>query len=169
MSTPVNLGMSQSHQQERFGDAFLLAVASVAGCAYAKPETDNDSIDWTLSCKLSRRPKIDVQIKTTLFDGEFAEMIPYPLKKKNYNDLILTDVLTPRILVLVAVPREIDSWLTVTQEQLVLKRSAYWVSLAGFPESENETTVTVHVSTSQPFTVDGLCRMMHQINEEGTL
>jgi len=161
--------MAQTAQQERFGDAFLLAVASVAGCAYAKPETDNDSIDWTLSCKLSRRPKIDVQMKTTSHDGRFTEIIPYPLRKKNYDDLILTDVFTPRILVLVVVPKDASQWLEVSQEELVLRRSAYWVSLAGLPETDNDTAVTVNVPIRQLFTVDQLCQMMQKINEEGEL
>src|SRR5258708_38640329 len=114
MSISLNLGMARSAQQERFGDAFLLAVATIAGCAYAKPETDNDSIDWTLSCRLSRRPKIDVQMKTVSFDDQFSGSISYALKKKNYDDLILTDVLTPRILLLVTVPQNIESWLNVS-------------------------------------------------------
>jgi hypothetical protein len=167
MASSLNLGMHRDAQQERFGDAFLLAVASVAGCACAKPETDNDSIDWTLSCRLSRKPKIDVQVKTVSLDGEIPEMIAYPLKRKNYDDLIVADLLSPRILLLVAVPSDIDSWLSASREELVLRRSAYWLSLAGFPESDNKATVTVHVPSMQMFTVEGLCEMMQKINEGG--
>jgi hypothetical protein len=169
MASSLNLGMHRDAQQERFGDAFLLAVASVAGCACAKPETDNDSIDWTLSCRLPRRPKIDVQVKTVSLDGEIPDRIAYPLKKKNYDDLIVTDLLSPRVLVLVAVPSEIDSWLSLSREELILRRSAYWLSLTGLPESDNKATVTVHVPSRQMFTVEGLCEMMQKINKEGRL
>jgi len=169
MSTSLNLGMARTAQQERFGDAFLLAVASVAGCAYAKPETDNDSIDWTLSCKLPRRPKIDIQMKTVSHNGQFADEISYSLKKKNYDDLILTDVLAPRILILVTVPEDIDLWLTVSQQELVLQRSAYWISLAGLQSSTNDTAVTVRVPTNQAFNVEQLRWMMQQINLGGGL
>jgi len=75
MSTFPNLGMAVSTQQENFGNSFLLAVAAAAGCACAKPETDNDSVDWTLSCRLSRRPKIDVQIKTVMTDDALGDHI----------------------------------------------------------------------------------------------
>jgi hypothetical protein len=169
MASSLNLGMHRDAQQERFGDAFLLAVASVAGCACAKPETDNDSIDWTLSCRLPHRPKIDVQVKTVSLDGEIPDMIAYPLKRKNYDDLIVADLLSPRILVLVAVPSDIDSWLSVSREELILRRSAYWLSLTGLPESDNKAKVTVYVPSRQIFTVKGLCEMMQKINEEGAL
>ena len=169
MASSFNLGMSRSAQQERFGDSFVLAVASVAGCAYGKPETDNDSIDWTLSCRLPRRPKIDVQLKTTSFNEDIGDTISYALKKKNYDDLILIDVLIPRILVLVVVPENLDEWLSLSSEQLILRSSAYWVSLAGLPTSDNIASVTVQVSKKQPFTVEELHRMMHKINKDGVL
>jgi hypothetical protein len=169
MSVFPDLGMALSTQQENFGDSFLLAVAAHAGCAYAKPETDNDSIDWTLSCRLSRRPKIDVQIKTVLTDDALQEHISYPLKKKNYDDLILTDLLSPRILVVVAMPKNVDSWLEVQEEQLILRRSAYWVCLAGQPESDNTNSVSVHLPKNQPFNVPHLREMMKKVNEEGGL
>ena len=38
--------MALTAQQECFGDAFLLAVAGVGGCAVALRRPDDDSIDW---------------------------------------------------------------------------------------------------------------------------
>jgi hypothetical protein len=169
MSSFPNLGMPLEMQQERFGDTFLLAAASVAGCAAVKPEPDNDSIDWTLSCRLQRRPKIDVQMKTVLLDDENLEIIPYPLKRKNYDDLILTDILVPRILVLVTLPTDIAEWLVLSPRELLLRRCAYWKSLAGFPASDNQISVTVHVSTGQPFSVEQLCQMMQKLSQGSAL
>ncbi len=74
-------------------------------CSARRP--DDDSIDWTLSCRLPRRPKIDVQMKTWTGDDCSSDPIRYPLKRKNYDDLILTDVLAPRILVLVTIPKDV--------------------------------------------------------------
>jgi hypothetical protein len=156
-------------QQERFGDAFLIALASVAGCTCAKPDTDNDSIDWTISCKLPRRPKIDVQMKTHRMEGEIQDEISYPLNRKNYDDLTITDVLVPRILVLVILPSNLTDWLTATAQQLVLRKSAYWLSLMGFPESDNQTKTTVKIPMAQMLTVETLQEMMLRIDEEGGL
>jgi hypothetical protein len=167
MSTFPDLGMAITMRQERFGDSFLLAVAAAAGCACAKPETDNDSIDWTLSCRLSRMPKIDVQIKTLMTNDGLGDHISYALKKKNYDDLILSDIFSPRILVVAAIPEAIELWLECSEEQLILRRSAYWVCLAGHPKSDNQTTVNVQVPKSQPFDVPHLREMMRKVNEEG--
>ena len=164
-----DLGIARPAQQESFGDAFLLAVAGVAGCAVSQRRPDDDSIDWTLSCKLRRRPKLDIQMKTTTNDDGTRDFIPYPLKKKNYEDLILTNVLAPRILVLVALPANVEEWLSLTAEQLVLRRCGYWVSLAGEPESDNKTAVTVQVPRINLLTPLAIQKMMHSINEGSAL
>lgn len=61
--------MDLNARQEQFGNAFLLAVAAAAGFAAAKSGTNNDSIDWTLSSRLRRRLKLDVQMMSTRTDG----------------------------------------------------------------------------------------------------
>lgn len=160
-----SLGMTRSAQQECFGDAFLLAVAGVAGCAISLRRPDDDSIDWTLSCKLSRRPKIDVQMKTWSGDDGSNDPIRYPLKRKNYDALILTEVLAPRILVLVTIPEDLGDWLTLSREQIVLRRCGFWVSLAGQPKTENETSVTVAVPRGNVLTANALQELMRRINE----
>ena len=165
----TSLGMAQTAQQECFGDAFLLAIAGVAGCAVSLRRPDDDSIDWTLSCRLSRRPKIDIQMKTwTGYDGS-SDPIRYPLKRKNYDDLILTDVLAPRILILVTIPEDIGEWIALSTEQLVLRRCGYWVSLAGLPQTDNETSVTVSVPPTNVLTVAALKEMMERINAGGAI
>jgi Domain of unknown function (DUF4365) len=164
------LGMARTARQESFGDAFLIAIASVAGCAVAKPETDDDSIDWTLSCRLPRRPKIDVQMKTTsAVDFGRDATVSYPFKKKNYVELTLTDLVVSRILVLVTVPGNIEEWLSPTADQLVLRRAAFWLSLAGYPARDNTTSVTVDVPRENLLTPEALKRMMQRINDEGRL
>jgi hypothetical protein len=162
--------MALTARQECFGDAFLLAVAGAAGCAVSPRRPDDDSIDWTLSSKLPRRPKLDVQMKTTtVADDLRGEEIRYPLKRKNYDELILAEVFTPRILVLVTLPRDVREWLSLSPDQLILRRYSYWLSLSGLPESNNEHFVTVSVPRSNLLTVEALKGMMERINESGVL
>lgn len=165
----TNLGMERAAMQECFGDAFLLAVAGAAGCAVSLRRPDDDSIDWTLSCRLSRRPKLDVQMKTWTGDVGGGEVIRYPLRRKNYDDLILTDLCAPRVLVLVLLPANVEEWLVLSEEEVVLRRCGYWVSLAGLPRSENEATVTVSVPQRNLLTVEALQEMMARVNETGAL
>ena len=160
------LGMAKTAQQERFGDAFLLAVAAIAGCAVARPYPDDDSIDWTLSCKLPKRPKIDVQIKTWTGDDGLSKAIRYPLKRKNYDDLTL-EVVAPRLLVLVTIPVEVADWMELSMQQLVMRRCVYWISLAGLLPTDNDTSVTVSVPRENRLTPEALCGMMQRISDGG--
>lgn len=164
---PVNLGMARTAQQELFGDTFLLSVAGVAGCAASLRRPDDDDIDWTLSCKLPRRPKLDVQMKTWIGDDGIGEVIRYPLKRKNYDGLRLTDVVAPRLLVLVTLPRDIEEWLLLSPDQLVLRRCGFWRSLAGQAPTDNEATITVEVPRANLLTVNALRDIMRRINEGG--
>ena len=163
----MNLGMSRPMQQEGFGDAFLLAVAGVAGCAVSLRRPDDDSIDWTLSCRLPRRPKLDIQMKTWTGDDGAGEAMRYPLKRKNYDDLILADTLVSRILVLVTLPNDLGEWMLLSAEQLVLRRCGYWVSLFDYPPSDNETSVTVSVPRTNLLTPEVLQGMMQRISDGG--
>jgi hypothetical protein len=164
----IGLGLSVSAAQEQVSKAFILAMASLAGCSVAEPKPDDDSIDWTLSCRLApRRPKLDLQVKSTN-DGTGTEgAIHYPLKRKNYDELILADLLTPRLLVLVVVPPDPLAWLTASPEALVLRHCAYWVSLRGLPATDNETSVTVQVPRANLFDVSALMGLMQMLNEGG--
>jgi hypothetical protein len=163
----LDLGMARTAQQEGFGDAYLLAIAGVAGCATSLRRPDDDSIDWTLSCRLPLRPKLDIQMKTTATANDGGDTIQYPLKVKNYNDLIITDILVPRILILVILPPKIEEWLALSPTELILRRCSYWTSLRGRPTSDNEYTVTVPIPRANMFTVEALCGMMARINEGG--
>ena len=108
-------------------------------------------------------------MKTYTLDDGSGTYITYALKRKNYDDLIITNVLVPRILVLVALPKQLNEWMTLSPEQLVLKRCAHWVSLFGNPESANAATVTVRVPRDNLLTPEALCDMMQKINDKGAL
>ncbi len=163
----LGLGLPLTLAQEQFSKAFILATAALAGCGAAAPEPDVDSIDWTLSCRLPRRPKLDLQVKSTRTALPSGDHVPYPLKRKNYDDLSLPELLAPRLLVLVLVPEDPAHWLQGSPEQLVLRHAAYWLSLAGAPATDNERSVTVQVPRANLFTVEGLSGLMHRINEGG--
>lgn len=162
--------MDINKRQEQFADAFLLAVAAVAGFQAMKPPVDNDSVDWTIASRLPRRPKIDVQMKSRgIEDADADDIIRYDLKRKNYDDLILTDILAPRLLVLVLVPKDIGGWLELNPQQLVLRRCAYWLSLAGHPPTTNDTTVRVGVPRANLLNVASLESLMQRANDQEPL
>jgi hypothetical protein len=160
--------MDSNQQKEQFSNAFLHAIASVSECSISKPSVDDDSVDWTLSKKIARRPRLDLQLKCTgTPETVTATGISFVLKKKNYCDLRQSDLIVPRILIVVFVPEEVNDWLISGPEVLTLRRCAYWMSLRGLPDSENETAKTVYLPASQQFNVEALNDMMHTISQGG--
>ena len=164
---PLPLGLAVTAAQEQFSKAFIMAVASAAGCTVAEPAPDTDSGDWMLSCHLPRRPKLDLQVKSTSRSVGGETSIRYPLKRKNYDDLTPTNLLAPRLLVLVLVPSKPASWLSLTVEALILRHCAFWASLRGLPASDNDRSVTVEVPRANLFDVQALMGIMHRISEGG--
>ena len=157
--------IARPNQQEQFSDGFLMAIAAAAGCALSRPVPDNDSIDWTLSCRLPRRPKLDIQLKSTIFQTGAIGDIRYRLNMKNYNDLILADLVVPRILLLVVVPRRLEEWLSMTPESLLLRYTAYWRCLSGEPRLRNTRNCTVTIPQRNLLTPAALREMMLRIND----
>src|SRR5688500_11392259 len=109
--------MDLNTQKERFSDAYIHAVAAIAGCDVMKPPTDIDSIDWVLHAKgiigaRFRAPRIELQLKATSTDRVDDTYVRFPLKLKNYDDLRPENVLVPRILVVLVLPSdELSDWL----------------------------------------------------------
>lgn len=165
--------MDLAQQKEKFSDAYLQAVVAVAGYGLAKPDPDDDSIDWIIAARgaagTPRRPRLEVQLKCSARDILRKTLLHFPLAMKNYDDLRDTECYTPRILVVITVPDSPDDWLAQTEEELAMRHCGYWVSLRGKPEKENTTAVTIRLPRSQLFTPDTLRRMMQRINDERAL
>jgi hypothetical protein len=70
--------------------------------------------------------------------------------------------MVPNILVLLALPATEAEWLTVSAEQLILRRCAYWASLKELPESQNKDTVTIYINDTYRFDVEGLKALMER-------
>jgi hypothetical protein len=98
-----------------------------------------------------------------------GESIVYRLKRKNYNELRITDLLVPRLLVVVHVPESEDEWLRHTEDELAMRRCGYWVSLCGRPETANASTVTVYLPRTNVFDVAGLRLLMGKASRKEPL
>lgn len=160
--------MNPNIQKEQFSDAYLHAIAAVSECTCCKPPVDDDSVDWTLSKLIQGRPRLDVQLKCTASDPG-GDILTFALKRKNYDDLRLTDLLVPRILIIVVVPEQTVGWLTCDEDELVLRHRAFWYSLRGMPETNNDTSVTIYIPRSQRINVGVLNQMMLTISTGGDL
>lgn len=145
--------------EDVLSEIYVSAIAARAGYTFSKPNLDRDSIDLTISAGGHLRPKLDLQLKGTINLDASAAMMPFSLKLKNYDDL-RESTQVPRILVVVRLPKDSDQWLSVSADELVLRHSAYWLSLRDAPDAEVEHKKTVYIPAKNRFDIDGLKALM---------
>jgi hypothetical protein len=164
--------------QEALSDAALAAVVADAGLTMAKPQIDDDGVDWTIAAGLSpaggiRSPKLDVQLKSTGVGtvptgdgGTFA----YDLEQKDYRRLILDDYQVPRVLVVMTqLPAGAqEAWTPVQHEGVTMRHCLYWMSLRGLPATTNDVSTRVHVPCAQRLDAAALEEIVDRIRQGGT-
>ncbi len=153
---------------EAFSGAYLRAVAAAAGYGVSVPVPDDDSVDFSLSAAASSgyatRPKLDVQLKACYAPRFVRGNLAYPLKQKNYLELI-AETLVPRILVVVLVPKDPGSWLTCKPRVTLMRARALWRSLRALPPNDHESSTT-DLSETQRFTPDELRRILGRVHRQ---
>lgn len=169
LSTPHML--TENIRKSELSLAYLHCLAIKKGFELEHTRIDNDSVDATVCANgkivpdaLLNSPKLDIQLKATsnweLKDG----VIKFALPVKNYNDL-RSKAVNRKILVVVCLPEKEDDWIEYTPNEIIIRRCAYWVSLLGMDETDNENTVTV--SLKEMFNADVLHETLLKIaNEE---
>lgn len=150
-------------QKEQLSLLYVKALAARAGFGTSAPKLDRDSVDLCIHAGGPRRPALDLQLKaTSVLDEPRAGFVPFRLTIKNYSDL-RGETQTPRLLVVFELPRDESRWMTVTAEELVLRRRAYWLSLQqGYAEDAGQQTVTVRIPERNVFDVEALRELMER-------
>ena len=104
---------------------YVEALAARAGYSTSTPQPDRDSVDLHIQAGGPRRPALDLQLKATVNVGEPRDgALAFRLPIKNYDDLRVPTQ-TPRLLVVLELPTDETRWMTVSPEELVLRRRAY--------------------------------------------
>lgn len=142
--------------------AYLHAVAAKAGigCSWGTRHDDGVGVDATLRIRhdfgqgaFLSNFTIDVQLKSTIqsppkIDGRLSFSLPL----KNYDELRSTSCSPLKILVVLFLPDDHSQWLEVSEDQLISRKCAYWLSLHRAAESENDTIQTVYIPESNILT-----------------
>ncbi|GGA47910.1 DUF4365 domain-containing protein [Okeania sp. KiyG1] len=162
--------MDINSRKEYFSYAYIRAVAAVAGYSVEEKSRpmDNAGIDLTIESPgeigLSLFPKVDAQVKCTSSNNISkieADTINFRLPRKNY-DTLRGESTVPLILIVVLVPDKFTEWMTISQEECVMRKCGYWASLKGEPSTKNKETVTVKLSRKKLFTPDNLSKIMEK-------
>jgi hypothetical protein len=157
-----------SRRQEEFSKAWLMAVAAVAGYSIDITNVDVDGIDARIVQVSNKNcyPKgelINVQLKCSYSCTPKKDGIHFPLSVRTYNKLRSINLVNPRILLILHVPRKNSDWLSHLDDKMILQHCAYWTSLKGRPETSNRSDISVIVPQSRKFTVDQLKKMMNLV------
>lgn len=163
--------LTDSHIKEGLSRAYILAVAHRAGfdCSFGTAfDYGIDGAIHQISVRADGRYwktgfLIEFQAKAS-HDCIFTEStVAYDLKAKNHHDLVETNVGAPRILILLALPKDPNDWLRSSADELVLKRCAFWASLRGQAPTPNLTTQRITIPRTQTFDVAALRAMMERV------
>ena len=160
--------------------AYIHAVASHAGasCEVTNRHQDNAGVDamitgWGPFPSGGYRQEVDlkVQLKATVAEPtEKKGSLSYSFSGiKQYDDLRCDTVATPRILVVLFLPKGKDGWLKHTEDALKLSKCAYWVSLRDAPASTNDTSQVIYLPKAQKFDVQNLEGIFDQIASGNSL
>ena len=136
---------------------------------------DEDSVDVLIGAKgrlhhraVIRSPRIEIQLKTTSSPQVKTHHLTFPLKMKNYREL-RERTLIPRLLVVLVLPKNPAEWMDMSEECMISRRCAYWVSLLGMAETSNTSKVSIRLPRSQQFNVDQLQGLMQRVARQEPL
>jgi hypothetical protein len=151
--------LSPNDQMEALSFVYGRAIAARAGYMVLPAEPDRDSVDLFFCAGGNMRPQIGVQFKATTAIPPRHTQFSFPVPIKNYNDLRIPTQ-TPRILIILELPRNSNQWLNHSAARLILKKCAYWKSLLRFPPTSNLVSVSVQIDKTDIFNVPTLIQLM---------
>lgn len=154
--------LTTSDRQEALSRAYAHAVAAQGGYMTAVYAEDRDGVDLRIHAGGEMRPALELQLKATVnLIGSSDGYYRFPLKRRNY-DLLRINTQTPRLLVVLDLPKDEHQWMTITTDELVLRHRAYWLNLKGCDEVVNKVSVTVRIPKQNIFNVENLQALMEQ-------
>lgn len=159
----------RTHRQESLSRAYIQAIASRCGLNCSFRDFDY-GIDVTVHLIQRRGNRyvetgfnLDIQAKSTFGATMTNTDVLYDMEVKTYNDLRDPDVGTPRILVLLVQPEPETDWTGMTEDELMLRRCAYWLSLRGRAETTNTATIRVSIPRTNRFSIEALQGIMERV------
>jgi len=155
--------LSDNDRKEALSLAYLDALAGRAGYETARADFDRDSVDLIVKAGGGNFPQLGIQAKATSSPDWQEDGLHFRLKRKNFDDL-RAGRLCPALLVVLELPADEREWLECTAESLVLRRSAVWLSLKGYPEIEGDSKVVV-LPKDQRLDPDTLIALMARVRE----
>jgi hypothetical protein len=155
--------LSDNDRKEALSLAYLAMIAAKVGYDTVRPGYDRDSIDLLIRAGGGMYPQIGIQAKATSSPIWHDDGLHFQLKRKNYDDLRASRT-TPAVLTVLELPANEAEWLDCSVDKLILRRSAWWVSLRDYPAIETESKMVV-LAEGQRFDPAALVELRRRARE----
>lgn len=135
-----------SNCREQISIAYVQAVVTAARCKLEEIRIDDETVDAVIrqdaEHPLYDGASLDIQLKCTSQNVLRRDSVAKKLSRRHYDKLRNPKRPFPRILVVMIVPLELESWISQDEEGLRLVGCAYWDDLKNKPTKiTNEVTV----------------------------
>ncbi len=163
--------LNEQNIEAELSYAYLHAVATRGGfsCSYTHRHLDDAGVDAVVhedgrqlaADSMHMSFALYVQLKATRVPPvEQGERFSFGLPVRQYNKLRETRLASPRILVVLYLPADPAEWLRHSEDALIARRCAYWVSLRGAAASANDVAQTVYIPRPQRLSIEALTDIM---------
>jgi hypothetical protein len=166
--------ITTQHTQELISQAYIHAIAGIAGVNFHSTRVYDYGVDGTLhpvkvinSRRIESGFPVDFQLKSSTSWEDNGTHITYDLEAKTYNDLVCRDSRAiPLILILLCLPKDHKDWVCWDEECIVMKKMCYWAVLDGEP-TENKSSKRISIPKHQLFTPDTLKEILALVKSGG--
>ena len=151
--------------------AYLHAVCSKAGlsCKQGDRHDDGAGVDAEIIYRGKLKHtylteiQLNIQLKATTTQPVVSgKGFSYFLQGiERYDKLRTNDSSIYKILVVLFLPENSDDWLNCSEEELVMKKAAYWVNLYGAPAVNTTSGTTIYIPTSNILTPEALVNLVN--------
>jgi hypothetical protein len=161
-------------QQEGLSMAYVRAIAAKAGYNVEFRKTQY-KVDGTFhivrkingSMEESGYP-LDFELKSAMAT-QFSiadSKVKYDLDVGNYNQLVRRagdDNAVRQILILFCMPIKNDEWISITENELIVRKCCFWHQLHKEKITENESKIRIEIPTAQQFTPEVLDQIFQKM------
>jgi hypothetical protein len=145
-----------SWQKEQISSAFILAVATRAGCTLGSWNVDKDGVDVTLK---RDGLMVDLQMKCSHAARNSQGDYVFDLDVATYDKLRSPIRSAPGYLGLVVVPEDMDAWIVHDRDRLLLSCAGYYAQVQDRPEAKGVQKTAIRLPRRQVIDGDGLNAM----------
>lgn len=161
----------REHKQEQLSKAYINAVVAHAGHTFSAPQLDY-GVDGSMHKIASANGRrydsgivIDVQLKATTRWILQDNFVLYDVEAQTFNDLanrFQEERATEMILAVLCLPQDENDWLSITEEQLILKKCCYWCKITDQP-TDNTASKRIKIPKGNLLSPEAVIELLEKV------